>query len=206
MKLRRGWKARYQDNRAKRVRRALRKQRLSAPITPERIAVFTRHLIAVSFGAESECWFYVGCGKGTTFPDDLKIRTTSYANIKFNKETVGPHQFALCTAEGITLAELAGFDVHHSTDLGRCLGYHCCNPDHLERVPRKEHEGTQGDKSSLVRYQSKTVAEVMSLPHNERRPVEYLTLTGAGSRRRTLAGQPFLIRGGVVVGANEMAS
>ena len=206
MKAPRGWKARYQANRAKRLRRALRKKRLAAPITPERISIFTRHLIAVSFGAASECWFYVGCGRGTTFPDQLKVRTTSYANINFNKETVGPHQFALCAAEGITLAELAGFDVHHATNVGRCIGYRCCNPDHLERVPRKEHEGTQGDKSSLVRYQVKTVAEVMSVPQNERRPVEHLTLTRAGSRRRVLAGQPFLIRGGVLVGAEELVS
>jgi hypothetical protein len=80
-------------------------QRLAAPIMPERIATFVKHLVAVSFGAESECWFYVGCGKGTTLPDDLAIKMTSYANLKFNRETVGPHQFAYCVAEGITLVE-----------------------------------------------------------------------------------------------------
>jgi hypothetical protein len=145
----------------------------------------------------------MGCGKGTTLPEELKIRTTTYANVKVNGETVGPHQFALAVSEGITLAELGGFDVHHAAEIGRCIGYRCCNPDHLERVPRKDHDGTQGDKSSLIRYQTKTVREITGVPENRRRPVEHLTLTGAGSRRRYLAGQPFLIRGGVLDGIQE---
>jgi len=179
-------------------RRELRKLRLSAPIKPERIATFVKHLVAVSFGAESECWFYVGCGKGTTLPEELKIKMTSYANLKFNRETVGPHQFALCASEGITLVELAGFDVHHAAEFGRCIGYRCCNPDHLERVPKKLHRGTQGDRDTLTRYQTKVVREVLGVPSNSRRPAEHLTVTGAGTRRRFLGGLPFLIRGGVL--------
>lgn len=185
---------------AKRRRRAERKARLSAPIRPDRIATFVKHLIAVSFGAGSECWFYVGCGKSTTLPEELKIKTTGYANLKFNGETVGPHQFALCAAEGLTLAELAGFDVHHAAEFGRCFGYHCCNPDHLQKVPSPEHRSSRGDCGSLIRFQTRTIREVTGVPVNQRRPVEHLTLTGAGTRRRFLGGTPFLIRGGVIEG------
>jgi hypothetical protein len=178
-------------------------QRLAASITPDRIATFVKHLVAVSFGAESECWFYVGCRKGTTLPVDLKISMASYANLKFNRETVGPHQFALCASEGITLVELAGFDVHHAAEFGRCVGYRCCNPDHLERVPKPKHRGSQGNKGSLIRFQTKVVKEVIGVPANARRPAEHLTLTGSGSRRRFLGGIPFLIRGGVMEGILE---
>lgn len=188
---------------SEKARHELRMQRLSAPITSDRIATFVKHLVAVSFGAESECWFYVGCRKGTTLSEDLTIKTDSYANIKFNGETVGPHQFALCVAEGIRLVELAGFDVHHAAEFGRCVGYRCCNPDHLERVPKPDHRGSQGDKGSLIRFQSKVVKEVIGVPANARRPAEHLTLTGTGSRRRFLGGIPFLIRGGVIEGILE---
>jgi hypothetical protein len=198
MKYSRGWKSGYAANRPKRLRKALRKTRLSALITPERIATFVAHLLAVSIGEGSECWFYVGCGKGTTLPTDVNIRTTTYANVKFNRETVGPHQFALAASEGITLSELAGFDVHHAAEFGRCIGYRCCNPDHLEKLPRKDHDGTQGDKGSLVRFQIKAVKEIIGVPESRRRPDEFLRVTGAGVRRRFLAGQPFLIRGGVL--------
>jgi hypothetical protein len=187
---------RRRDGKSEKARHNLRVERLSAPITPERIAAFVKHLVAVSFGAESECWLYAGCGRGTT--DDLTIRMSTYANYKFNKETVGPHQFAACAAEGITLSALAGFDVHHAAEYGRCLGYRCANPDHLERVPKKIHRGTQGDKDTLARFQTKVVREVLGVPANARRPVEHLTITGAGSRRRFLGGIPFLIRLGVM--------
>jgi hypothetical protein len=171
-------------------------QRLSAPITPERISTFVRHLLAVSFGAESECWFYVGCGKGTTLPDDLAIKMTSYANLKFNRETVGPHQFALCASEGITLAELVGFDVHHAAEFGRCIGYRCCNPEHLNKVPTTLHRRRPAGDEELIHRQIKVVREVLGVPANARRPAEHLSLSGAGTRRRFLGGIPFLIRGG----------
>jgi hypothetical protein len=193
----------YDWGKSEKARRELRRTRLSVPITPERIAIFVKHLVAVSFGADSECWFYVGCGKGTTLPESLSIGTTAYGNVKFNRESVGPHVFALCASEGIKITELAGFDVHHAAQFGRCVGYRCVNPDHLEKVPTKVHRGTQGGKDSLIRFQTKVVREVLDVPSNVRRPAEHLTLTGAGSRRRFLAGQPFLIRGGVLVDVLE---
>jgi len=181
---------------SEKARHETRMQRLSAPITPDRIATFVKHLVAVSFGAESECWFYVGCGKGTTLPDDLAIKMTSYANLKFNRETVGPHQFALCVAEGITLVELAGFDVHHAAEFGRCIGYRCCNPEHLNKVPTPLHRRRPAGNEELTRRQIKIVREVLGVPANARRPAEHLSLSGAGTRRRFLGGLPFLIRGG----------
>jgi hypothetical protein len=182
--------------RSEKARHETLMQRLSAPITPDRIATFVKHLVAVSFGAESECWFYVGCGKGTTLPDDLAIKMTSYANLKFNRETVGPHQFAYCASEGITLVELAGFDVHHAAEFGRCIGYRCCNPEHLNKVPTPLHRRRPAGNEELTRRQIKIVREVLGVPANARRPVEHLSLSGAGVRRRFLGGLPFLIRGG----------
>jgi transposase len=129
-----------------------------------------------------------------------KFKPTGYSTMAFNGERVGPHQFALAASQGMTLAELAGYDTHHRADLGRCIGYRCANPDHLELVPKRIHRGTQGDKGSLIRYQTKTVEEIVGVPENKRRPAEHQTLTGAGSRRRMLAGIPFLIRGGVMLG------
>jgi hypothetical protein len=184
--------------RARIQRTTQRLSKLSAPITPERIATFVRHLVAVSFGAGEECWLYVGCGKGTTLPEDLSFKADLYAQMKFNGETVGPHQFALAASQRITLADLAGFDTHHASEFGRCLGYRCVNPDHLEQIPSKVHAGSGGKRGTVAPRHTKMVREVLSVPTTERRPVEQQTLTGAGSRRRFLAGIPFLIRGGVV--------
>ena len=184
---------------SEKARHNLRVDRLSAPITPERIAAFVKHLVAVSFGAESECWFYAGCRKGTT----LIIPTNHYGNVKFNGENVGPHQFAFCAAEGITLVELAGFDVHHAAEFGRCIGYRCCNPDHLDKVPTRLHRQSRGNADTLVRFQTKVIREVLGVPSNARRPAEHLTLTGAGTRRRFLGGVPFLIEGGVLEDVSE---
>ncbi len=188
---------------SERARHETRMQRLSAPITPDRIATFVKHLVAVSFGADSECWFYLGCGKGRTLPDDLTIKMTRYAKLKFNRETVGPHQFAFCAAEGMTLAELQGFDVHHAAELGRCIGYRCCNPEHLNKVPTSQHRRRPLGNEELTQRQVKVVKEVLEVPANARRPAEQLTLTGAASRRRFIAGIPFLIRGGVLEGVLE---
>ena len=196
------WKTKYKANKPKRQRAALRKVRLSAPITADRISTFVKHLIAVSFESGSECWIYLGSTSTTTLPE-VKFKTTAYANIKFNGEVVGPHQFALAASRGITLADLAGFDTHHSPEFGRCLGYRCCNPDHLEQQTKRDNRAGRGDNGSLVRFQSKAVREVLGVPASERRPAELRTTTGAGSRRRFLAGLPFLIRGGVFVGVAE---
>jgi len=183
---------------SEKARHELRVQRLSAPIGADDILTFTRHLVAVSIGAESECWFYVAAQRGSTKGTTLVIPTNRYGNKKFNGENVGPHQFAFCVAEGITLVELAGYDVHHAAQFGRCIGYRCCNPDHLEKVPTRLHRGTQGDKESLIRFQSKVIREVLGVPQSIRRPVEYQTVTGAGARARCLGGIPFLIQGGVM--------
>lgn len=180
--------------RSEKARHELRLKRLSAPITTADILTFTKHLVAVSVGVESECWFYVGSTKGTT----LTIPTNRYGNKKFNGENVGPHQFAYCAAEAITLVELAGFDVHHAAEFGRCIGYRCCNPDHLEKVPSKQHRRSRGNADTLIRFQTKIVREVLGVPPSIRRPVEYHTVSGAGARTRCLGGIPFLIQGGVM--------
>jgi hypothetical protein len=164
------------------------------------------HLLAVSFGADSECWLYVGFGNGTTLPEELAIKTNGYANRKFNGETVGAYQFALCASKGITLAELAGFHVHHAAERGRCIGYRCCNPDHLHKEPIRLHQGTQGDKNTLVRFQTKLVREVLGVPQGLRRPVEYQIGTGTDAKARCLGSVHFLIHGGVMEGVLEADS
>ena len=179
---------------SEKARAALRRKNLAAPITPERIASFVKHLVAVSFGVESECWLYVGCSKDTT----LIIPTNKYGNVKFNGENVGPHQFAFCAANGMTLSELKGYDVHHAAEFGRCIGYRCCNPEHLELVPTTIHRRRPVGNEELAHRQSKVVREVLGVPTSARRPLEHLTLTGTGARRRDLGGLPFLIQGGVV--------
>jgi hypothetical protein len=82
--------------------------------------------------------------------------------------------------------------------LGRCIGYRCCNPDHMEARESPVHRGTRGNPGSLARFQTGVVSEVLEVPEGARRPAEQLTLTGAGSRRRFLGGYPFLIKGGVL--------
>ena len=178
--------------------KALRLQRLSAPITREEIANFVRHLVLVSFGANSECWLYSTIGRDGNLPEELKISTKSYAHVKFNGVTVGAHQFAFCAHKGITLAQLVGFDVHHVAKLGRCIGYRCVNPDHLDMVPSDPHKGTRGNKATLVRFQIKIVREVLEVPASLRRPVEYRRGTVADARTRSLGGVSFQIRGGQI--------
>jgi hypothetical protein len=190
---------------SERARHAERMERLSTPITPQDIATFVRHLVAVSFGANSECWLYASFNRGKGLPEDLAVRTDRYANFKFHGETVGAHQFALCAARGITLAELAGYDVHHVAKR-RCIGYRCCNPDHLDKVPRKLHRGTQGGKDTLVRYHTKLVSDVLKVPQNRRRPVEYQIEPRANPRARSLGDVPFMIRGGVMDGVLDASS
>jgi hypothetical protein len=183
---------------SERAEQALRLQRLSAPITHENIANFERHLLSVSFGANSECWLYSTVGEGESLPEDLNISTKSYAHVKFNGVTVGAHQFAFCAQKGITLAQLVGFDVHHVAKLGRCIGYRCVNPDHLDMVPSPLHRGTRGDRATLIRRQSHLVKEVLEVPASLRRPAEYRAGTVADARTRTLGGVTFLIRGGQI--------
>ncbi len=199
----RGWKSRWNANRSKRLAKSQRKKeritRLSKPITTERIRTFLNHLVAVSFGAGEECWLYAGCGKATTLSGDISLPANGYAQVKFNGETVGPHQFALAASEGIPLIELAGFDVHHSSELGRCLGYRCCNPEHLEKRESRPHRGTRGAAGSRNPRHVRLVREVLGVHPAQRRPEEYRPVTGAGSKRRFFAGMPFLIRLGDLV-------
>lgn len=176
------------------VRSAQRKERLSAPISAERIMLFLEKLIAVPVGGE-ECWLYVGCRPGTT----LSFKATGYANLKFNGETVGPHQFALAASDGITLADLDGWDVHHASDLGRCIGYRCVNPCHLERRRPVLHRGTRGEAGTLHPRHNRLFRQIVEVAPRERKPAEYRTITGAGSRQRVFAGLPFLIKLGDVV-------
>jgi len=179
---------------SEKARHVLRVTHLSKPITAARIITFTQHLVAVSMGAESECWFY-GCTEGTT----LQMPTNRYGNVRFNGENVGPHQFAFCAAAGITLAELDGYQVHHATQIGRCLGYRCCNPDHLDMVPAPEHRGIpKASRGTLAPVHTRIIREVLGVPKNARRPAEHLTTSGAALKRRFLGGIPFLIRTGVM--------
>jgi len=186
---------------SEKARRVQRITHLCKPITADRIITFTQHLVAVSVGTGSECWFY-GCTDGTTF----SVPTNHYGNVKFNGENVGPHQFAYCVAAGITLAELDGYHVHHAAEFGRCLGYRCCNPDHLDMVPARKHYGTQGTKDSLVPVHTKIIREVLGVPTRERHPVELLNVAGAGFKQRCLGGIPFRIRTAALVDVLEDVS
>src|SRR5262249_11414169 len=93
---------------------AERRNLLSAPITRGAIVSFSRHLLAVSFGAGEECWIYIPLGRETQLPEDTAFRTNAYAQVRHNGEMVGAHKFALAVAQGISLAELEGMDVHHN--------------------------------------------------------------------------------------------
>ena len=187
--------------------RALRVKRLSAPITPEDIANFVRHLVPVSFGANSECWLYSTIGKKTgKLPEELKISTKTYAHVKFNGVTVNAHQFAYCASNGITLAELRGFDIHHASEHGRCIGYRCCNPDHLNKIRSRLHRGTRGDKATLVLFQTRIVQEVLRVPPPLRRPIKHQAGTGEDARTRFLGGVLFLNRGGQMEAVLEVSA
>jgi hypothetical protein len=201
LRIRRGWKTRWAKNRGKRLRRAERHNRLSTRITLEQIAAFTKHLIAVSFGSGDECWLYVGRGKGTTSetsgsdePTTVIFSSKGYGIKKHNGEPIGPHRFALAVSEGVTVADLEGFDIHHASEFGSCLGYRCCNPDHLEKIPQRDHRGSRGPAGSLNPRHIRLVKQIIEIAPAERRPAEFLTVTRAASRRRLLAGVPFLIK------------
>jgi len=178
---------------SERARREQRICNLSVPITEADVARFVKHLFPVSFGANSECWLYVGCNRDTTLPEEFFIPTSHYANFKFNGEVIGPHVFAYCAEQGITIASLKGFDVHHTSKHGRCIGYRCCNPMHLEQMPAKKHKGIPRGKAALVKRQIKMIREVLGIPADQRRPEADRT-----KRTRDLGGVQFDVRGGQI--------
>ncbi len=192
-------------SKAAQLRSLERLQNLSNPITLDDIASFTKCLVAIPFDGDTECWFYVGCRQATT--EGLRFKLGAYANRKFHGEVVGPHQFALASSEGITLADLAGCDVHHSAKFGQCVGYRCCNPDHLlmidHRVHARVHADPQTRKTEAAKVAESHVQQVESVvlvPPVDRGPEELRAVTRAGRRRRSLAGVPFLIRLGQMEG------
>jgi hypothetical protein len=73
----------------------------------------------------------------------------------------------------------------------------------LEKRESRPHKGTRGKAGSLNPYHTKLVKEIIDVSPGQRRPAEYLPLSGAGSRQRFLGGVPFLIKLGVVEGIEE---
>lgn len=188
---------------AKEKRTLVRMQNLSHPITTDDITSFVKCLVAVPFDEGGECWLYVGCRQATT--EGLRFKLGSYANRKFHKETVGPHQFAYAAAFGMTLAELSGLDIHHSAKFGRCVGYRCCNPEHLDGKVHRQHAREHGDERKVVaaNVAARHVQQIESLlvvSPVQRGPEELRTVAGAGRRHRYFAGVPFLIRLGQMDG------
>jgi hypothetical protein len=173
------------------ARAALRLQRLSAPITPERIATFVKHLVAIPLERGGECWLYSGSEDTST----LELSTSKYATLTFNGERgVQVHRFAQAAATGVTIASLTGFDVHHAYSAGHCIGYLCCNPAHLQtREKPREHRGTRGVAGSLARYQTRLAQTAMGLTYRDRHQV-----TGSDAKKRSFAGTSFQIRVGII--------
>jgi hypothetical protein len=190
-------------------RTRLRQKNLSHPITAEDITAFTKCLVAVPFDNADECWLYVGCRKATT--DGLRFKLGAYANRKFHKETVGPHQFAYAAACGLTLADLSGFDIHHSAKFGRCVGYRCCNPSHLDAKEHRNHAREHGDERKIKadNVAARHVQQIESLlvvAPVQRGPEDLRVVTGAGRKHRCFAGMPFLIQLGQMDGIEESDS
>lgn len=184
-------------------RTRLRQKNLSHPITAEDITAFTKCLMAVPFDEGGECWLYVGCRKATT--DGLRFKLGAYANRKFHGEVIGPHQFAYAAACGLTLADLSGYDIHHSTKFGRCVGYRCCNPAHLDRKAHRQHAREHGEERKVKadNVAARHVSQIESLlvvPAIQRGPEEFKVVAGAGRRHRYFAGIPFLIQLGQMDG------
>ena len=187
---------------AKAKRHKIRLKRLSAPITPVRIAKFTKHLLVVSFAPGEECWVYTSFKKPATL-DDLLYRTNTYTSVTFNQEQVGPHKFAYAAAHGITIAQLDGFDIHH---IDGCFGYRCSNPDHLQKVPSPPHRGSGGKPRTLNPRHVRMVKTILEAAPADRRPEDQRGVSHAGRRRRMLAGIPFLAKLGQISGMIDVDS
>ena len=177
-----------------------RKERLSAPChARERLQEFWR-LVAVSFCPDSECWLYVGMNNALT-PTNMAFKMTAYATWRHNGEVIGAHQFAYAASQGILLSEIDG-DVHHLD--GVCIGYRCCNPNHLELREHREHgrehaklskAQQEGFAARVSQRQCEMVQTIVfDTPPRDKRPEEFQPITGAGSLRRHFGGIPFLIR------------
>jgi hypothetical protein len=172
---------------------------LSKPITSDDISNFIQCLVAISFDSETECWLYVGSRQ--TAKGELRFKPGVYANMRFHGTVVRPHQFALAAAEGIALADLAGYQIHHYAKLGHCIGYRCCNPEHLFKLKQREHArkhaAERAGKAEIERVAMRQLEQIkgsLMISPVERGSPELRPVTGAGRRRRFLAGVPFLIR------------
>jgi hypothetical protein len=181
-----------------------RKAQLSAPITMEEVQTFMGRLVAISFCPDSECWIYVGKRNALTL-SGMVFKTTAYPTVKHNGEVLGAHQFAYAASEGILPSEIDG-DVHHLARV--CIGYRCCNPNHLELLEHVEH-ARKGEKekaefgSRVAQRQSEMVQTIiLDTPPRDKRPVEFKPVTGAGSLQRYFGGLPFLIRRGEIGGVD----
>lgn len=187
-----------------------RNERLSAPMTLDELQTFIGRLVAVSFCPDSECWLYVGKRNALT-PNSMTFKTTVYATVKHNGEVLGAHQFAYAASEGILPSEIDG-DVHHIPRL--CIGYRCCNPNHLELLEHREHgrehammskAQQEGFAARVTQRQCDMVQTIiLDTAPRDKRPVEFKPVTGAGSLQRYFGGLPFLIRRGEI-GAGDIA-
>jgi hypothetical protein len=136
----------------------------------------------------------------------MRFKTNAYASVKHNGEVLGAHQFAYAASEGILPSELIG-DVHHLSRM--CIGYRCCNPNHLELRDHREHARNSKNEiaealSRVSRWQGDMVQTIiLDTPPRDKRPVEFKPVTGAGSLQRYFGGLPFLIRRGEI-GAVEV--
>ena len=177
-----------------------RKAALSTPITMEQVLAFVRRLVAVSFCPDSECWLYVG-NRNSLTPSTMSLKTTSYASYRHTGEVIGAHQFAYAASEGILLSEIDG-DVHHLPRV--CIGYRCCNPDHLLLMEHREHARIGKKENAyfaarVVERQCDMVQTIiLDTPPRDKRPPEFKPITGAGSLQRFFGGLPFLIRRGEI--------
>jgi len=178
-----------------------RLERLERPITLKQVTDFTERLISVSFGAGDECWLFVGSSKGTTV--NLNINTKRYGSMKHNGEVIGPHVFSFAASRGIPVSELTSpikYDVHHLPRYGKCIGYRCCNPVHLEKREHNDHARKGKEESKAYglrvkdRHERMIETVVLDVAPRQRRPADLELVTGAGLQQRFFAGLPFLIR------------
>ena len=184
-----------------------RKKNLSHPFTYDDITGFMKCLVAVPTDGD-ECWLYVGCRQAAT--EGLRFKLGSYSNRKFHGETVGPHQFAYAASMGIRIADLAGYDVHHAAKFGRCVGYRCCNPLHLEKVKHREHAHVHADKATRKEMGDRVaerhvlqIESILLISPADRGPVERKPIRHGGRLHRVFAGLPFLIRLGQMDGIEQ---
>lgn len=84
------------------------------------------------------CWLWTGY-----------INNDGYGVVGFNGKNRRVHKLVY-----VTLCEdvAVGYDLHH-----KCTNRHCCNPDHLEPLPKREHSKlSPGIQLIAARHKAKT--------------------------------------------------